>query len=362
LLLGCESGGFDSAETFTSPDYDERTVPLGTANSGPDGIASFTVDIRQGDNGFSVFATAGDLVSIEQVRDPSGNIATRWEDWYYDPIDLTDAFYPYYQNVMFTWPMRAEDGELEPGDWTVEVASTNANWDYKANVDVTASARIRSDGDPDNGIVRVVLVFAEGVEEEPGVREAVDGAIARWREVWGPAGLTLELREVNSSFDAQLEPPWDPATDTSGAAALAEDGEVVVFLGELLNGNRTWYGVSGGIPGPLEVTDRSATLVSWLAHAGINAEFDADEIGLFGETLAHEVGHYVGLQHPVQSDYSRWDALGDTPECTNATTCESQLGENLMFPYSICSGGSCVDTYIITNDQLGEMQRAAAAR
>ncbi len=363
LLAACEDGVLgDTAEPFTSENYFERKIDLGNAGSGGDGIASFPVEVRDGETGFTVFATAGDLLSIEAVRDPEGRTVTRWQDWYYVPNDLSDAFYPYYDDVVFTWPMRDEDAPLDPGRWTVEIATSNANWQYKDDVTVQATARLRSDADADRAIVRVVLVFAEGVASEPGIREAVDGGIARWRDVWGPVGLELELREVSSGFDAALEPPWDPASDTEGAAAVAEDGEIVVFLGELLNENTNWYGVSGGIPGPLEVTERSATLVSWLAHAGPNGRFDADEIGLFGETLAHEVGHYVGLQHPVQSDYARWDALGDTPECGGAASCESDLGDNIMFPYSICPRGVCLDTFRLTDDQVGELQRAGAAR
>lgn len=352
----------DTDETPATTGFSERSVDLGTARSDPYGIVSFDVEIAAGDTGFTLFGEAGELLMIERLVAPDGTVASKWQTWWGGPRDLTDAFWPYYEEVSLTWPMRASDGEIQPGTWTVDVATVDGDWNYLGGVDVTASARIRGDDDASTGTIRVVLVWAAGVEAEPGVADAVDAAVARWREVWAPAGLTLELREVSSALSADMLPPWDPGSEVADAAALADDGEVVVFLGDLMRDSFYWYGVSGGIPGPLEITGHSATLVSWLPHAGVDAAFDADEIGLFGETLAHEVGHYVGLQHPVQSDYLRWDAIDDTVECTGPADCESQLGENIMFPYSICDADGCVDTFALTADQIGQLHRAGATR
>ncbi len=355
--------------------FAERTVDLGTARSGADGIVSFDVEILAGDTGFTLFGAAGELLMIERLVAPDGTVVSKWQTWWNGPRDLSDAFWPYYQEVSLGWPMRASDGEIQPGTWTVDVATVDADWDYLGGVDVAASARIRGDDDPATGTIRVALVWADvtplwrstrnmagALQEEPGVADAVAAAVERWREVWAPASLTLELREVSSALSADMLPPWDPDSEVADAAALADDGEIVVLMGDLMGDSFYWYGVSGGVPGPLEVTGHSAILVSWLPHAGADAAFDADEIGLFGETLAHEVGHYVGLQHPVQSDYQRWDAIDDTVECKGPADCESQLGENIMFPYSICDADGCVDTFALTTDQIGQLQLAGATR
>lgn len=348
--------------TAPTPGFAERAVDLGSARSDADGIATFTIEIAEGDTGFTLFGAAGELLMIERLVDPDGNVASKWQTWWNGPRDLTDAFWPYYPEVSLTWPMRGQDAPLRAGTWTVDVATVDGSWDYVGDVEVAATARIRSDAAPDAGTVRVLLVWADGVEAEPGVAEAVDAAVGRWREVWAPANLTLELREVSSALSPDLLPPWDPASEIPDAAAMADDGEVVVLLGELMRDNWYWYGVAGGIPGPLEITAHSAILVSWLPHAGQDATFDDDEIGLFGETLAHEVGHYVGLQHPVQSDYERWDAIEDTVECAGPADCESALGTNIMFPYSICDEDGCVDTFALTADQIAQLHLAGATR
>jgi hypothetical protein len=73
-------------------------------------------------------------------------------------------------------------------------------------------------------------------------------------------------------------------------------------------------------------------VVGWLANAGGDGTFSDGDIALYGEVLAHEVGHFVGLCHPVERGYDYWDALDDTPECRSVSSCESILGMNLMFP------------------------------
>ena len=44
-------------------------------------------------------------------------------------------------------------------------------------------------------------------------------------------------------------------------------------------------------------------------------------------------------------------------DCESRRDCEDQLGENFMFPYSICDFTSCVHATDVTEDQAGVMNR-----
>jgi hypothetical protein len=134
-----------------------------------------------------------------------------------------------------------------------------------------------------------------------------------------------------------------------------------VIVGEQIRNERGTYGVSAGVPGTTLQTRHSYVVLSWLAHSGIDATFDADEIELMGETMAHEVGHYMGLFHVVEGGYSAWDALDDTVDCTRPRDCEDALGTNLMYPYSICSQSGCVNADQMTLDQVAVKQRYMGA-
>lgn len=334
----------------------QRSVDLGTATSNNGGIAEFTVHVEEGDTEFLFFGAAeGSWLSIERLKGPDGKVITDWQDWD-GRQQLADSFWPYVQDVAFSWPMRAEDGPLVPGDYTVQVATTDKQWEYVSDVDVAASVRIKQDPDLTAGTVHARIVYTGGLDGDAEIVAAVEGAVARWKEIWAPYGLTLAETYTTDGVDADLGyPDWN-STDILGVSQDLDGQSVQLLVGELVDGDPWTYGVSGGIPGPLDASPRSAVVTSYLAHAGNNGRFDDDEIRLMGETFAHEIGHYMGLQHPVQGGWNDWDALGDTVECTSSKSCEADLGDNLMYPFSICpSFDYCEPQFDLTADQQAEL-------
>jgi hypothetical protein len=90
----------------------------------------------------------------------------------------------------------------------------------------------------------------------------------------------------------------------------------------------TVLGASGAIGGPLV----NGTAASGLAFASFNrldqfnpdcgdgedrcpAELQEKQFVEMGETIAHEIGHFLGLNHPSEADGVRHDGLPDTPQC-----------------------------------------------
>ena len=52
----------------------------------------------------------------------------------------------------------------------------------------------------------------------------------------------------------------------------------------------------------------------------------------------------------------------DTDECTSWKRCDNVLGENLMYPYPVCSSmqtSSCIRQDTLTSDQAGVLNRYA---
>ncbi|MFM2244302.1 MAG: hypothetical protein RL071_376 [Pseudomonadota bacterium] len=361
-LAGCvPTEGDGKSGDQVSVDGSLRTIRTSEASQN-DGIAVVAVDVNEGETSMLLTAQADQLVSVEYIEDPAGERVFYWEDWYGD-YSLTGAIFPEARDMAVNWPVRAADAPLRAGIWYVGIATTNNNGYYVNNVDIDLTLQLKSDDDTSDATVRALVAYADGLSDDDEVVAGTEAAVERWAEVWAAAGITLEVRYTATDLDPVLPTMYDggSAEIRSLAADEGDDNDVTVVIGDTVGNQRNTYGISGGIPGTLVATKRAAVVISWVANAGGDGTFEPADVQLYGETLAHEVGHYMGLFHPVESSYDYWDALDDTPECTNARGCENNLGDNNMFPYPVCDFRSCLAQDVITDEQAGVSHRYAGA-
>lgn len=336
-----------------------------TRNTGASGEIDVPVTITD-QRSFMVVATSENAsrLSVLSVTDPSGDTVLRWEDWYNEEQSYTSAIFAERTATTLNWPIRAEDDVLAPGTYVVRLGSYRVDGiTSRPDIEVDVTTITNRDADLTTGVLRVVIVWADGMADDAALVTATEAAVDHWNDVWSMAGLRVEVRYVESTIDPDLPYPSAMTADLLDAAsAFVEPGETAVIVGETINADPGQYGVAGRIPGPVIRSPISAIVMGWLANAGGDGVFSDNDIQLYGEVLAHEVGHFVGLFHPVERDFDHWDALSDTPQCRNTANCESMLGTNLMFPYSICDADGCVSTTILTNDQRGVMHRYTGTR
>ncbi|MCB9686191.1 MAG: hypothetical protein H6738_22805 [Alphaproteobacteria bacterium] len=370
LLPGCDIFTVPATDAGTD---DTGTTPPGTTvydalsfseeelRSDGDGRYVVKVDVPAGATSFQVTSTSPQLPALESVTDPDGNEILDWQDLIQSPRSLTNAIYPQRTDVAFNWPIREVDGALKPGKYKVEWALVDDSFNYVADGKVTASTVIKRDPDFSQGEVHVRIVYAEGIDQLPKVTNAVEAAVEHWREVWGSVGVTLVERYDTSDLDASLDFTWSGDPSVKKIADTKEPGELQLIVGETVRGEQYIYGVSAGIPGTIEPTKNTFVVLAWTTHAGPDGNFSDNDIMVMGETMAHETGHYMGLFHPVEGTWNNWDALDDTVECNGQLQCNRDLGENLMYPYSLCGGSTCRSQYILTDDQGGVFQRAVGS-
>lgn len=355
LLLGaCDDLGIeDQSEGITT------TTASYTADS--DGLVSVEVDVADNTDSFMVTLEGEDaLMSLESVTDPNDDEILYWEDWYYGTQSLTYAFYPNSTEVVFNWPVRAEDGKLAAGTYTLSFGAITPSGDtyyYAPGAKVDGTLQTKADSKISEGTVKVLVVYADGVGDEEDVVAATESAVEIWREVWSPYGLVIDVTYVDGAIDPALDLPGAGGDALTQASEDGTDEDLTVVIGETIDGSVEFYGVAGSVPGSLIPSVRSAVVVSWLANAGGDGKFSDEDLRIYGETLAHETGHYTGLFHPVGIDFDVWDALDDTPQCGNQTNCESSMGDNNMFPYPVCDFNSCIPQDQLTDDQMGVSQR-----
>ena len=332
------------------------------ATSGGDGTVEVTVPV-DGERAFLVtgVADAGSTVAVASLWDPDEKKIVDWYDWIigsHADESLTYSFFVA-SDTVFNWPIREVDGSLDDGVYTVALGTydTAKEPHVAGEVPVALTLHKNHGSGYTGGTVHALVVYADGLGDDPVVTIGTEAAVEVWREVWAAFGITLDEEFVTSQIDPALPWPGTGGPEMENAASQGDGTQVIVIVGETIDGGLDYLGVSGNIPGTLVPTQRTGTVVSWLSNAGPDGEFDDVETQIYGETLAHEVGHYVGLFHPVETTYDLWDALDDTEKCTDEEQCEDDLGANLMFPWPVCDSFGCVSQNQLTPAQQGVMHR-----
>ncbi|MCB9758492.1 MAG: hypothetical protein H6739_01500 [Alphaproteobacteria bacterium] len=337
LAVACDGSADVKDDTLDTAPLGPR-LPSTTFSATTDftGTAELAVDVPAGTLSFLMAAQGpeGTLAYVDRVYDPSGALVYRLEDWYFDHSDetLSMGVLPIDDTTTLNWPILDEHGALSPGTWVLHLR----DWSGGA-ADVTFEGTVQTRLPQTENTLRALVVYAAGVSDEAEVVEATEAAVQVWADIWSAWGLSLEVRYAESDVDPDLPNALEPGDALAQVSAMGEDWDVTVIIGETQEG--TPYSVLGSassIPGPLTAARRSAVLISWPRIAGPDGRFSEDDIGQYGNTLAHELGHFAGLTHPVEVGWDRYDAVSDTPRCTTTGLCEAQLGGNLMFPYVMC--------------------------
>lgn len=219
---------------------------------------------------------------------------------------------------------------------------------------VTSTVIAKNDTDFTTGVLRVnIFLVGNDAQDEDFKNNVLPQAIAIWKSIYSSVNITVQEQIFNVSSNFGVLP--NPLIPSSLYASAGQQGGVQpfalnVFIGTSISNDGTEnpgneaeavFGIAAQLPGAGIITGRSAVAVSLTTHQGSSGTFDSnDKIQIFGETMAHEGGHYLGLFHPVENSdsgtFETFDILSDTAECTNIIDCiTSGVGTNLMFPFPI---------------------------
>ena len=339
----------------------DLTYRQGTLHAGADGQVSLRFAVDEGQEAFLLTAeVAGDdLVHVSQVRDPEGALLfDAQEEVASDEWMATAGFLD--TVVSLNWPILPSHAALTPGRWEVTFGTTDKTAQFvAADIDVHLLLKPQT---PQRAVLSVALVYAGDTIEDSGLVEASREAVAHWKDLALGWGVDVQVTEATYPT-ADIGPPGTPnAQDVEAIAEASGIGRVNVILVDGEVGSGGIYGMAGDIPAPLVPTPDSAVLISMDMARGPDALFSEEEVRILGETMAHEVGHLLGLFHPVEIDLDAWDALDDTVRCERTARCESALGDNVMFPYPVCSWGGCLPQGSVTPGQIEVVRNYVGVR
>lgn len=188
---------------------------------------------------------------------------------------------------------------------------------------VRVHAKLAEGGLPATGVLDLNLHFtgAQGLSAESAKTDATfQGYLAAMDAIYQTVGIRLgeiTYRDIDSSFQT-IESLDGAESDLQAMFALSEGNPNAVnlfFVDELSAGAFGGFGVilgiAGGIPGPplVQGSPRSGVAIAIKPIQGMPAGIDT--------TMAHEVGHFLGLFHTSEQAFfppQIHDPLPDTPD------------------------------------------------
>ena len=141
--------------------------------------------------------------------------------------------------------------------------------------------------------------------------------------------------------------------ETSGKA-------INIFLVQTVSDNSSLLGISGGINGPMvNGLNNSGVLVSTFGKldqfnpncaaapcSATEKEFDFADLEL---TVAHEIGHYLGLNHPSEATGATHDLVKDTPLCTSTSAGRLSIASCLNIDTNVYAATNMMCSQTCTN-------------
>jgi len=368
--VGCEPESKNARNEGDCTDVDGlQTCRFSASTSTSSGLLVVDLNVNASAGAFLITTEAGNnlYMSTERVLDPDGDVALSWEDWYYGDTNLTAGILPLSNEMHLNWPVRDDDAQLSDGTWSIEIAAIDYDGYYMLGERIDIVTQVKQDEDLSVGNVNARVVYVDGLDADSEVTSGTEAAVEVWREMWSDYGLGLTVTYATATdVSAALPSMTDGGPEIEAISTAGTDADFTVVIGESVGGTFDIYGEAGGIPGTLVANDHSAVAISWITNAGGDGVFSDDDVQVYGETLAHEIGHYMGLFHPVDYDQRynpyAWDALNDTNKCGDLDSCDTLLGDNNMYPFPVCpSFDSCTTQQALSTDQTGVLHRHTGA-
>lgn len=238
---------------------------------------------------------------------------------------------------------------VEEGTYTLLVRGTDAFTGSNLNEDI--EVRIYT---PDSKPAQTCGLHVDFLVDDAALSlETFDAAVARiveqvdlnYRQIGIKIADYQTYRVDMQSSDIDLDDGSavgvvDDVLRKTVANGAARENAVHVLLVRRIGGsdNPTFdpAGYSMGLPGPYANNrGTAAVLVSTELYSG-GGTLDADGLA---SSLAHEIGHFLGLYHTSERNGTKHDPIGDTPQCDSEFSCTDDFRRNLMTSSFWLQGG-----------------------
>ena len=325
LTAGCSTTNEPEVETVEGRDdlsvhiYHSR-ISNGLSDelvlNAPDGLESVLMEVR-GDKGLYYLTkfktpTKGDLIE-------GAGYVTRFAR---EVPGLVDWLYPNTPTL-----------GMEPGEYRILLRGESpGGGTLDEDVEIRLYAKAKSFDSC--GIHLDFLVDKDAIDARD-IEKALDDAVVWVNDLYAPHGIRVLDYQVSpitlptTRFEVEKTSVTRDVDDVLAQARrldTARTDSVHVVVVRSIGGSDP-AGYAMGLPGPFDA-DRSnaAVLVSTEAYTDGQGFLDVNGLA---STVAHEVGHYLGLYHTSEASGTQHDPIPDTAQCSNAN-CSSEFNKNIM--------------------------------
>jgi hypothetical protein len=326
-----------------------------TSTGGLRGTSDFTVGVTEGIS--EIRATITKANAVQFVAQSGGAVlAGALLDTAGDPLVelMAPTFGPQQTAAVFAdrsinslpYPTSFLDSAIVSGsEYRYQILSTAAGQNG-----ISGTVVAKNDPFLAGGTLRVRVYIVGTLAQSSENRTAISQAIEIWREIYDAAGINLDVTlEDLVSGTGILPSPNVGSAIYAANAATARPYTLNLYVGAGISQTsgtspgdtfpNEVLGIAASIPGPSIPTIKSAVALSLVGHYGPDGIFSSSEVEIFGSTMAHEAGHYLGLFHTVEfagesdDSYIPGDLFPDTVPCFTTQECiNTGASANLMFP------------------------------
>lgn len=240
---------------------------------------------------------------------------------------------------LVTWLYPNSPGNApEPGTYRMIIRAEDGNGGHVDDDDLDIRIYLKQAMSVETCGLRLDFLVADDAIVAADVEPMVQGISAALGQQYVMANVGIldhtvsVIRLPTSNLDLGGSPVWvfeqmDEVMDSARASGSVRSQAVHIVLVRSLGLDLRGYAM--GLPGPMgSDVATSAVLVASSAFVDRDGYLD---VPAMTETVAHELGHYLGLYHTSEGDRQFHDPIPDTVECTD-TDCPDEFWLNLMTP------------------------------
>ncbi len=160
--------------------------------------------------------------------------------------------------------------------------------------------------------------------------------------IYSNNGITLSVKDTITISESQYSTVSSSFIDSTTSALVAQGREDTVnlfFVEDQPSSETSILGVSAGIPGTMSIASSWNGVINYLSAHATSSTLNSQ---ILGETVAHEMGHWLGLFHTTEASGASFDPLSDTAQCPSnldgdndgkvyAEECDGYGADNIMF-------------------------------